>query len=194
MLLGSPLVIVPRVAVLRIATWSTALTLLIVAASPFVAFALLKRGVENNAAYARLLMAGAEREWRDDDRQAAQADRRAVRAGQHGGVLRQGPAVDLCAFLEISLALGRRRAHRARRHGDHVRRTCRCAFTSWSKSRRRSAVGRRADVTLTRRWLGFESAPRRSSSRSCRRNICRRHCAHLNLSACSSPSSGCSTR
>src|SRR6185369_10472167 len=56
-----------------------------------------------------------------DDRQAAQADRRTLRAGVERGVLRQGPAVDLCAFLEISLAVGRRRPHRPRRHGDPVR-------------------------------------------------------------------------
>ena len=54
MLLGSPRRDVPRVAVLRIASVVTVLTLLIVAASPFVAFALLKSGVENDAAYARL--------------------------------------------------------------------------------------------------------------------------------------------
>jgi 4-amino-4-deoxy-L-arabinose transferase-like glycosyltransferase len=64
MLLGSPGLVVPRVAVLRIASVVTALTLLFVAASPIVAFVLLKSGVENNAAYARLLMEAAEREWR----------------------------------------------------------------------------------------------------------------------------------
>jgi hypothetical protein len=47
MLLGSPLVTLPRAAVLRIAGIVTALTLLIVAASPLVAFTLLKTGVEN---------------------------------------------------------------------------------------------------------------------------------------------------
>src|SRR5205085_182764 len=64
MLLGSPLVVVPRVAVLRIASVMTVLTLLFVAASPFVAFTLLKSGVENDAAYARLVMEATEREWR----------------------------------------------------------------------------------------------------------------------------------
>jgi 4-amino-4-deoxy-L-arabinose transferase-like glycosyltransferase len=66
MLLGSPLVIVPRVAVLRIASIVTVVTLLIVAASPLVAFTLLKSGVENDAAYARLLMEATEREWHKD--------------------------------------------------------------------------------------------------------------------------------
>ena len=66
MLLGSPLVTVPRSTVLRIAGIVTVLTLLIVAASPLVAFALLKSGVENDAAYARLLMEATEREWHKD--------------------------------------------------------------------------------------------------------------------------------
>ena len=66
MMLGSPLVTVPRVAVLRVASVVTVMTVLIVVASPFVAFTLLKRGVENDAAYARLLMEATEREWRKD--------------------------------------------------------------------------------------------------------------------------------
>src|SRR5436190_11202495 len=66
MLLGSALVVVPRVAVLRIASIVTMLTVLIVAASPLVAFTLLKTGVENDAAYARLLMEAAQREWHKD--------------------------------------------------------------------------------------------------------------------------------
>ena len=57
---------VPRVAVLRVASVVTVMTGLIVLASPFVAFTQLKRGVENDAAYARLLMEATEREWRKD--------------------------------------------------------------------------------------------------------------------------------
>jgi 4-amino-4-deoxy-L-arabinose transferase-like glycosyltransferase len=66
MLLGSPLVTVSRAAVLRVASVVTLVTVLIVAASPFIAFALLKTGVENDAAYARLLMEATEREWHKD--------------------------------------------------------------------------------------------------------------------------------
>jgi len=66
MLLGSPLLVVPRIALLRIARVVTVLTLLFVAASPLVAFTLLKSGVENDAAYARLLMEATEREWHKD--------------------------------------------------------------------------------------------------------------------------------
>ena len=65
MALGSPRVVVPRVAVQRIAVGRRRRSrLLIVAASPVVAFVLLKHGVENDAAYARLVMQAAEREWR----------------------------------------------------------------------------------------------------------------------------------
>src|SRR5205085_1975997 len=60
MLLGSPLVAVSRPAVLHIGGLITLLTLLVVAASPFVAYSLLNKGVENDAAYARLLMQAAE--------------------------------------------------------------------------------------------------------------------------------------
>src|SRR5258708_2582818 len=55
-----------------------------------------------------------------DDRQAAAHDRRTVRAGEQHVVLRKGPTLDLCEFFEISLALGGRRTHPARRHGDRL--------------------------------------------------------------------------
>jgi len=65
MMLASPKVIVRRVAVLRMASVMTAITLLIVLISPVIAFVILRTGVENNAAYARLMMRAAEREWHD---------------------------------------------------------------------------------------------------------------------------------
>jgi hypothetical protein len=66
MLLGSSLTTVPRAAVLRIAAVVTAATLVIVAASPFIGYALLRAGVENDAAYARLVMKAADRAWHKD--------------------------------------------------------------------------------------------------------------------------------
>ena len=65
MMLASPLVQVTRLQTARIAAIVTAFTILAIAASPLVALTLLKRGVENNAAYARLLAAAAERQWHD---------------------------------------------------------------------------------------------------------------------------------
>ena len=71
MLLGSPLVVLPRVALLRIAGVALAITLVSVALSPLIAYAILKQGVENNAAYARLVMEAADRAWRATRRHAA---------------------------------------------------------------------------------------------------------------------------
>ena len=75
MLLGSPLVTVSRAAVLRLAQVMTAITLVIVAVSPFIGYALLKSGVENDAAYARLVMQATEREWHNATDKPLQADR-----------------------------------------------------------------------------------------------------------------------
>jgi 4-amino-4-deoxy-L-arabinose transferase-like glycosyltransferase len=161
MLLGSPLVIVPRVAVLRIASVITALTFLFVVASPFVAFALLKSGVENNAPYARLLMEATEREWR-------QATDRPLR-------MIAGPF----ALVSTAAFYGKDRpstfAHfskylspwaddaRIRRDGMAIMcdDTPLCRQYTDEVAARYSGASRRADVTLERDWLGFKSAPAR---------------------------------
>ena len=65
MMLASPLVLVPRIAVRRLAAIVTMLALLIVAASPLVALTILKAGVENDAVYARLAAEATEREWHE---------------------------------------------------------------------------------------------------------------------------------
>ena len=160
MLLGSPRLIVPRVAVLRIASVVTALTLLFVAASPFVAFALLKSGVENNAAYARLLMEAAEREWRATTDKPLKliagpfvlvstaafygADKPSTFAHfskylspwvDDERIARDGMAI-LCDDVPLCLQF---MEHVAAPFGG----------------------GRRAEVTLQRRWLGFASEPKR---------------------------------
>ena len=161
MLLGSPLLIVPRVAVLRLASVVTVLTLLMVAASPFVAFALLKKGVENNAAYARLLMEATEREWR----QATDKPLRMI----------AGP------FVLVSTAsfYGKDRpstfAHfskylspwandeRLRRDGMAImcEDTPLCRHYTDEVAARYGGASRRADVTLARDWLGFKNEPAR---------------------------------
>jgi 4-amino-4-deoxy-L-arabinose transferase-like glycosyltransferase len=64
MMLASPLVLMPRLAVKRLAAIAITLTLISVAVSPLVALTILKAGVENNAAYAQLAASAAEREWR----------------------------------------------------------------------------------------------------------------------------------
>lgn len=160
MLLASPLIILPRVAVLRIAGVITALTLFFVAASPVIAFVLLKTGVENNAAYARLLMEATEREWRATTNKPLKLiagpfalvstaafygkDQPSTYANfskylspwvDDASIARDGMAI-LCD--DASLCLQFMDAVAARYGG-----------------------GRRADVTLERRWLGMTSAPAR---------------------------------
>jgi 4-amino-4-deoxy-L-arabinose transferase-like glycosyltransferase len=160
MLLGSSLVAAPRIAVLRIASVVTLLTLLIVAASPLVAFAQLKNGVENNAAYARVLMEATEREWhkttdkplkliagpfalvssaafygKDQPSTYAHFSKYLSPWADDGRIARGGMAI-LCEDIPLCL---------------HFMEQVAAPFGG----------GRRADVTLTRRWLAFESAPKR---------------------------------
>src|SRR5207237_5237886 len=63
MLLGSPRLTLPRSALVRLAGVAVAFTLVVVAGSPVIAYVILKRGVENDAAYGRLVMQAAEAEW-----------------------------------------------------------------------------------------------------------------------------------
>jgi hypothetical protein len=161
MLLASPLVVVPRVAVLRIASVITALTFLFVVASPFVAFALLKSGVENNAPYARLLMEATEREWR----QATDKPLRMV-AGPFGLVStaafygQDRPST----FAHFSKYLSPW-ADDARIRRDGMAIMCDdtplCRQYTDEVAARYGGASRRADVTLARDWLGFKSAPAR---------------------------------
>ncbi len=63
-LLGSPLVAVTREQAARFAASATALALVALIASPLVAFAAFRAGVENDAIYTRELARAIEREWR----------------------------------------------------------------------------------------------------------------------------------
>jgi 4-amino-4-deoxy-L-arabinose transferase-like glycosyltransferase len=161
MLLGSPLVTAPRVAVLRIASVVTVLTLLIVIASPLVAFTLLKSGVENDAAYARLLMEATEREWRKDTGKPLK--------------LIAGPFVLVSTAAFYGKDQPSTYAHfsnylspwvndaRIARDGMAIMCTdvplCRQYMNEVAA--RYGGASHQAEVTLSRRWLGFESAPAR---------------------------------
>jgi hypothetical protein len=65
-LLGSPLVAVTRDQVARIAMVPIAVSLLALAASPIIALALFRNGVENYAIYTHPLAAALDRQWRQD--------------------------------------------------------------------------------------------------------------------------------
>lgn len=161
MLLGSPLVTVPRVAVLRIASVVTALTLLFVLASPFVAFTLLKSGVENDAAYARLLMQATEREWRKDTGKPLK--------------LIAGPFVLVSTAVFYGTDRPSTYAHfsnylspwvddtRIARDGMAIMCTDvpLCLQYMNEVAARHGGASHKAEVTLRRRWLGFEGAPAR---------------------------------
>jgi 4-amino-4-deoxy-L-arabinose transferase-like glycosyltransferase len=160
MLIGSPLVVVPRVVVLRIASVVTALTLLIVAASPIVAFVLIKRGVENNAAYARLLMEATEREWRatiDRPLKLIAGPFALVSTAAFYGKDQPSTFAHFSKYLSPWVD-----DERIRRDGMAIM----CEdFPLCLQFMEHVAApfggGRRADVTLTRRWLGVASAPKR---------------------------------
>jgi 4-amino-4-deoxy-L-arabinose transferase-like glycosyltransferase len=160
MLLGSPLVTVPRVAVLRIASVIAVLTVLIVAASPFVAFALLRSGVENDAAHARLLMEATEREWRKDTDKPLKligGPFALVSTAAFYGKDRPSTYPQFSRYLAPWVT-----DERLARDGMAI------MCSDWALCLEymdavaaRYGGGRRAEVTLARRWLWFSGPPAR---------------------------------
>jgi 4-amino-4-deoxy-L-arabinose transferase-like glycosyltransferase len=158
MLLGARLAL-PRVAVLRIATVITLVTLLIVAVSPLVAFVLLKSGVENNAAYARLLMEATEREWHkriDKPLKLIAGPFPLVSSAAFYGKDQPSTYAHFSKYLSPWV-----NDERIRRGGMAIM----CEDTPLCLQFMEHVAapfggGRRADATLTRRWLGFESEPK----------------------------------
>jgi hypothetical protein len=65
MMLASPLVSMPRVTLSRLATTVAILTFTVLLASPLVALGVLKNGVENYAAYAKLAAVAVEHQWQE---------------------------------------------------------------------------------------------------------------------------------
>jgi 4-amino-4-deoxy-L-arabinose transferase-like glycosyltransferase len=159
MALASPLVVVPRIVVQRIAAVVTALTLLVVAASPVVAFVILKQGVENDAAYARLVMQAAEREWRqvtDRPLRLIAGPFTLVSSAAFYGSTRPSTFADFSPYLSPWAD-----AARIRREGIAVMyATDSPWFNVATKYVEAAPVARRSEVTLARRWLGLESRPK----------------------------------
>jgi len=176
MMLASPLVLVSRDAVRRLAAIVTALTLLIVVASPFVALAIFKVGAENDvispllgltirakndAAYTRLAAAAIEREWRA----TSNAPLRLV-AGPFTLVssaafyLADKPSTfaDFSDYLS-PWATTPRIAH------DGIAIVCpaddNLCLDNMTKLTLSGPPGRLTEVTLTRYWLGLASTPKR---------------------------------
>ena len=160
MMLASPLVLVSRLAVQRLAAIVTLMTILIVAASPLVALALLKRGVENNAAYARLTAEAVEREWHE----TSDAPLRLV-AGPFTLVSsaafymadRPSTYADFNGYLSPWAT-----PERIAQDGMAVvcpadDAPCLAAMTKLTTA---GPAGKRSEVTLTRHWLGLTSRPK----------------------------------
>jgi 4-amino-4-deoxy-L-arabinose transferase-like glycosyltransferase len=160
MMLASGLVIVSRIDVRRLAAIVTAITLTIVASSPFVAFAILKAGVENDAAYARLAAEAAEREWHEtSDRPLRLVAGSFALASAAAFYIADKPSTyaDFSPYLSPWV-------DDARLAREGVAIICAAAdrkcLQRMERQLARGPAGRRRDVTLTRHWLGFESAPR----------------------------------
>ncbi len=164
MLLGSPLVVLPRVALLRIAGVTLAITLVSVALSPMIAFTILKQGVENNAAYARLVMEAADRAWRATPATGGKPLKLVagpfvlVSSASFYGADRPSTLAEYSRYLSPwadDARMAREGMAIMCEAGDP---NCLKAIEIFSAI---SPGGRRNEVTLTRRWLGFESAPKR---------------------------------
>jgi len=155
MMLASPLVVVSRIAVTRLAAIVTAITLAAVALSPLVALAKLKRGVENNAEYASLAAAAAEREWR----QTTKAPLRLVAgpfalASSAAFYMTDRPSTyaDFSHYLSPWV-------DQARIAREGIAIICPAQDTGCLSAMNMLTIagppGRHDEVTLTRHWLGF---------------------------------------
>jgi 4-amino-4-deoxy-L-arabinose transferase-like glycosyltransferase len=160
MMLGSDFVAVSRIAVRRLAAIITAITLLVVASSPLVALVILKVGVENNAAYARLAAASAERQWREtSDRPLRLVAGPFALVSAAAFYIADKPSTysDFSRYLSPWV-------DDARIAREGVAIICTAddddCLGDMDALVERNPTGRRTEVTLTRHWLGFASAPR----------------------------------
>jgi 4-amino-4-deoxy-L-arabinose transferase-like glycosyltransferase len=161
MMLASPLVIVSRLAATRIAFCAAAYTVIALAASPIVAWVLLERGVENSAAYSKLVAAAIERQWRETS---------TAPLGLVGGqfalsnsaafYLADKPSsyADFSGYLSPWVT-----AQRIDRDGIAI--VCAAEDDGCLGKLNEFTVGnaaaRRSEVTLVRHWLSFSGAPKR---------------------------------
>jgi 4-amino-4-deoxy-L-arabinose transferase-like glycosyltransferase len=160
MMLSSRLVVASRIAVRQLAAVVTTITLLAVASSPLVALGILENGVENDAAYARLAAAAAEREWRATSTQPLRlvaGPFTLVSAVAFYMTDRPSTYADFSDYLSPWVD-----DERIARDGvviicpteDYV------CLESLDALAAGAPAGRRTEVTLTRHWLGLENNPR----------------------------------
>jgi hypothetical protein len=160
MMLASAFVVVSRVAVRRLAAIVTAITLTIAVSSPLVALTILKAGVENDAAYARLVAAAAEREWREtSDRPLRLVAGSFALVSAAAFYIADKPSTyaDFSPYLSPwvdDARLAREGVAIICTADDDV------CLKGMDQLAARGPAGRRREVTLTRHWLGFASEPR----------------------------------
>lgn len=160
MMLASPLIKVSRRAVAWIAACAVTYTVLALIASPFVAFVLLERGVENNAAYAKLLAAATERQWRETtDKPLALVGGRFLLANPVAFYMADKPSTYSDFYNYLSPWATPERVAR----GMAIVCEPDDGFCLGMIKRYLTASrgGRQSDVTLTRHWLGLPDAPHR---------------------------------
>jgi hypothetical protein len=160
MLLGSPRVQLTRAALRRLAGVVVAFTGLAVALSPLIAYVILKRGVENDAAYARLVMQAAETEWH-----AVTAKPLKLVAGPFVlastaafyGTDRPSTFADFSPYLSPWADPAR-----VAREGMVVMVATDSPWFDFTMKHIDAAQpARRAEVTLARHWLGFDGPEKR---------------------------------
>jgi hypothetical protein len=161
MMLATRFVVTPRIAVQRLVAVVSAITLAVVASSPFVALVILKLGVENQAAYAQLAARALEREWRaTTDRPLRIVAGTFALASSTAFYIPDKPST----YADFSLYLSPW-INDARLRRDGVAIVCPSDDPDCLKSMSElqalgPAGGRRAIVTLRRHWLGFTGEPR----------------------------------
>ena len=161
MMLSSPLVVLARERVVRVATAAAIFTALALIASPLVAVAVLELGVENHAAYGRLVAAELEREWKQVTDKPIRllagpfylANTTAFYIGD-----RPSTYADFSSYLSPWVD-----ARRIVRQGIAI--ACPVddpeCLVDLDKIVSQGLPGRRTEVELRRHWLGLAGAPRR---------------------------------
>jgi hypothetical protein len=169
MMLASPLVVVSRTTLVRLAAIVTAITLIAVVISPLVAMTVLKTGVENDAAYTRLAAAAIEREWRQTTDSPlrlvagpfALADSAAFYITDKPSTFADFGSIKYSSFSRnLSPWINRTRIVR-----EGIAIICEAADDLCLKEMDQLTAagpsGRRSELTLTRHWLGLEGSARR---------------------------------
>ncbi|HEX4411852.1 MAG TPA: glycosyltransferase family 39 protein [Xanthobacteraceae bacterium] len=160
MMLASPLITVSRQSATRIAGWAVAYTVSALVASPVIAFVLLERGVENSAAYMKLLAGATEQQWRTStDKPLPLVGGRFVLSNAVAFYMPDKPS----SYADFSDYLSPWATPQRVARGIAI--VCE-ANDDWcigivNGYLTANPTGKRGDVTLTPHWLGLAGEPKR---------------------------------